>query len=256
MRGAIVPWRRTRTMPDDSTTTIESFGTGDAPASITRVVRNGETVMTINEEWELWQRQWNLVRRETTTPAGRFHELVEVNRTGRTGSALLSPAVWAQWFGSPTQFSPAYDIYGDDDAGGCPTCAALQAAVDDDSELLTVAAALADAECAIPTPFGVPVCIAALAGVWVAEVRLERAVQQRDDCKCPPKKPITDDCSTRGATGHALTASQSCSGTGGGGGGGSTQSGHNECTYYFEYDLISGDILYSELLGCRWVAGG
>ena len=259
-RNAVAPWRRSLPMPDDSATMIESFGTGDAPPSVMHVSRNGVPLMTITQEWELWQSQWQLVRRETISPDSGFREVIDVQRTGRIGTALQSPVDWSQRVGRSGTLAPSFDLYGGEDNSGCPACAALDGAVTDNYQFLMGALILADAACAIPNLYVAPACLVALVGVWAAEVRFNRAVANRDQCNenpvtCPPKPPKRDDCSIHAAGARTFTASFACGAAGGSGGGGSnTPSYHTECTYYYEYDMDTGAILYSELLYCQSVA--
>lgn len=260
-RGAVVPWRRSVRMPDDLAMTVEMFGTGDAPASMIRFVRNGTVVLTVTQEWELWQRQWNLLRRETTTPDRSLHEVVEVTRVGRSGTALQSTVAWAQSFGQERSLSPSFDYYGEDDDGGCLACAALVNAAQAKYLKFMITDAAALAACLLaPTGAALPACFAATAIAATAFVDYQQARWDRDDCKndpakCPPPAPPGGpSCARRGVSNIGLTLT--CSpGSGGGGGGGDTggsPSTEYYCTYYYEYDLYSGEVLYAELLSCGY----
>lgn len=262
-RNAVVPWRLVIPMSDDSATVIESFGTGDAPPSMMRISRNGVTTMTIRQEWELWQRQWQLVRRETISPDSSFREVIDVKRTGRTGTALQSSADWSRTLGRGGALTPSFDIYGDEE--GCGRCGKelIEAKA---AGLQSVAkTAAAAAACALaPAAVTVPACVAALALAVDAAIDAVAAAMELDLCDrtappCPPKKSPTGECTRHAAGGHTLQASFTCgtgggTGAGGGGSGGSsTPSYHIICTYYFEYDMETGEILYTELLYCSQV---
>ena len=257
-RNAVVPWRRVIPLSDDSATVIESFGTGDAPPSVMRVSRDGVTTMTITQEWELWQRQWNLVRRESMTPDSSVREVIDVKRTGRTGTALQSSADWSRTVGRGGALTPSFDIYGDDD--DCGRCGRELIAAESAAAKSIAKDFAAVLACALaPAAVTIPACVAALAVAVDAALDAVSAAMQLDLCTrtappCPPKKSPTGECSVRSAGGHGLTASLSCGSTGGSGGGGSTgPSYHIMCTYYYEYDMATGDILYSELLYCSQV---
>ena len=48
---------------------------------------------------------------------------------------------------------------------------------------------------------------------------------------------------------------QTDGGLDGGSGGSAGSAGHYECTYYYEYDLYTGDVTFSQLHYCTWHSG-
>lgn len=263
LRSVVVPWRRSAQLPDDPTVTVESVGSGGAPASTITVSQANGPTLTIRQEWELWQERWNLVRRESRSSDGTFHEVIDVRRTGRTGTALRSPAEWARQLRVGGTRGASLDLYEDDvECGRCgPQLIAANAAF----ETAIARELLATSICAFPPASGGPVaCAIALGAAADAMIAASTATERYELCKatappCPPRPKPTGDCLVRSQGNHALTAAFSCSSGGGGGqsdgGGGSTAPlSHLECTYYYEYDIDTGAILYSELLYCRQVS--
>lgn len=242
MVAATLPWRRRTPMPGDPETVLESDGIGSAPASTIRIVHGGVTTAVIRQEWSYWQGAWELVRRESVNADSSVRDIIDVRRTGHRGIAVESPAAWSRHIGrGSASLNPSFDLV--DEGPGCVACAGLQAAFSDQGEILLAMTFGMIGACA-PTPAAVT-CLGALTAVWSQTVRYERAQTDLEycvarNCPPPPPPPPAPPASTGGTSGStAITAPE----------------GHNECTYYFEYDPDTGDIISSELLSCTWVAG-
>jgi hypothetical protein len=237
---------------------VESDGFGDAPASIMRFLLNGIPTMTVTQEWELWNRQWNLVRRESIAAERGFREVIEVKRTGRQGNGLASAVDWSRSIGRPEDVSGAFDLYSDLDADWCDACAGLRNAETAALNKWLGTVLMEGIACfLVPPPVTLPACLAASAAALNAAADYDKARADLANCTaapppCPPRSPAPGDCSLRAAGPHGSHASFDCTSQTGGGSGGTDGTGgsHLECTYYFEYDLYTGEILYSELLYC------
>ena len=242
MVAATLPWRRRTPMPGDPETVLESDGIGSAPASTIRMLHGGVTTAVIRQEWSYWQGAWELVRRESVNADTSVRDIIDVRRTGHRGIAVESPAAWSRHIGrGSASLSPSFDLV--DEGPGCVACAGLQAAFSDQGEILLAMTFGMIGACA-PTPAAVT-CLGALTAVWSQTVRYERAQTDLEyciarNCPPPPPPPPAPPEGTGGSSGStAITAVE----------------GHNECTYYFEYDPDTGVIISSELLSCTWVAG-
>lgn len=264
LRDANNPWRRTAPVAGEPGGLVESNGTGDAPASTIRYMRNGDVVMVIEQQWELWKRQWNLVRRETRMTDGSLHDVIDVSRAGRSGLALQSPREWAPARLPVGGASAAFDIYGEE-YEVCDACRTLRKNAEEALVNSLIKDGLAVAACAW-APLGVtlPVCAAALGVMAEALVKVLRAASDLMDCEASPppcpKKISTTDCTVRSAGGRQLRPSFDCGATTGDGGTGSgsgtaSSAGHWQCTYYYEYDLHTGNVLFAQLLYCAWHDG-
>lgn len=265
LRQAVAPWRRSNPVDGESGAVIETEGTGHAPATTIRLVKNGVTTMVVSQQWELRNRQWNLVRRESWTPDGSFREVVEVARSvSATPGSVESSREWAGNGGKFRVSAPSFDLFGDDD---CDSCKSLRDAEDAAFESMVLRAAGTALACTLaPTGAAIPACVAAWLLYTDSLLKWDRAVDNHRDCQakpppCPKKNPPITDCSRRAAGGQRLAPSFDCGAAGdggagsGGAGGSSGSAGHYECTYYYEYDLDTGDVTFSQLLYCTWHAG-
>lgn len=267
LRESIQPWTRSMEDPADHAGVIHTSGVGDAPASVIRYVKNGATIVVVEQEWEFWKGQWTLLRRVTATPDGSVRTIVDVTRSGHTGNALESPGQWSRRNVGVVPGAPAFDMFGD--AGeDCDSCWKLRLDAEKALAVAIAKDALAVIACAFaPVGFTIPVCFAALGVATEATINAVAAALELIHCEnnkqpCPAKKPPTTDCLRSVATGYRLAPSFECGapadggvGTGGSGGPSGPSAGHYECTYYYEYDLYTGDVTYSVLLYCAWFDG-
>lgn len=232
--GATMPWTHEASVASDPGLVIVSDGEGGAPASRLRIMRNGILTATTAQSWEFWEGRWNLVRRETVTPDGSLRDVIDVKRSGRRGAGQLSSAAWARATSVRGGVgAPLFDYESDD----CDLCGQQRINVTDALEKLAAAElGIATACWLLPPPLNAPACSAALVASLVVAADADKAIAELDLCRstpCPKKPDAT------GTTGG-----------GGGDGGGAAPPASLVCTYYYEYDLDTGDIVYSELISC------
>jgi hypothetical protein len=234
--AASMPWTRQAPVASDPGLVVISDGEGGAPASRMRFMRNGILTATTTQTWEFWEGRWNLVHRETVTPDGSLRDVIDVKRTGRHGVGQLSSAAWARETASHGAIgAPLFDYQSDD----CDQCGLQRIAVTAALEKLAAAELSIAAACWIlPPPFNAAACSAALMASLVVAADADRAIAELDLCLATPcpRKPDASGSTTGGG--------------GGGDGSGGTAPTSLVCTYYYEYDLDTGDIVYSELLSC------
>jgi hypothetical protein len=261
--------------------TLESRGVGDAPASELVIMKDGRQLATIRRTWSRRARSWELERQETTISDGKYHDIVEIKRSGtppEMSGALLNAAdlgatrgVKSAVAASLNPFVATFDFVDCGGYDGSDTCAPERkdlANADDEVNLALAEMVLA---CAIPEPFEPLVCNLALAhflGRIVIQANASEALR-----KCEAKAAQKARCCTASSriplgTGAMLSISQApsaatgddtagcevdvngdpASGTGGGGGSGGSID--VVCYYWVVYNVDTGEVLAIHLDHC------
>lgn len=264
-----VPWSNRHALAGVPGVEVEASGVGDGPAATLRYFQNGSLARTVTQSYRRREGRWELVRRETTTPDGTYHEVVVVAGPPSVQSA--------------TAFSFRRGPEADDDFGAlttfgglalddedCDPCKALREAKNAAFEAFIWADAAAILVCTLtPPPADVLACWAATLKASEAYSKFAKADSAYDDCmrnppKCPcttKTEPITMAAPPTGSADRAAIPPDAafldeCEDTSttpatGGGGGGSGTGGIQTCYYDIWYDVATGVILWKELLYCE-----
>lgn len=233
---------------------MEWSGKNDEPASMMRLVRNGITVYTITRKFQRGATGWELVRQETEASNG-VRDVIDIKRSGGELSALAAaPFASLSLMQSTSRTS--------DEAGSCggdladinvdDKCKPYKDAADEQYVRMSLALVAASAACLNPlvaTPAGFIAC-GILTGNWAIEAKsFDRMYAQYLACvrfyEALKATKTSGPCDDPGGFPDYVPDAPESSG-----GGGSIVADYTTCSVYIEYDMLTGEIYYMQVLAC------
>lgn len=219
---------------------VEMSGTGDAPPSTLKVVRDGRHVGTIERTWVRTADSWQLERQVTTAADGGYRDVVTYeHRTARGQIAANAIAVSTCVAPLLTQdapsarasrgyYAPRLKLPGagskfigstctSDDDYGIDPCFEQRMNLYRADAALVVASGGAAFACIFPQPLHPPACVVAAATYFAAVANLKLAKMSLDNCRA---EAAAKKCSCQNATvqtpsatgGLSASLSADCSG--------------------------------------------
>jgi len=175
-------WTKTRPYDGISGATIEESGSGAAPATIVRLMKDGEVLLESHQEWVAGPGTWDLVAVENTSRDLREVITIAHSGTNRPGFSPATSSNAALRSGLANPFGMVSPMYDQDDCVA-DKCAAQKQAADDASEDLLIASAAVVAGCFADGPIVIITCPAAVYAWHVAQVRAQRANDKLAECQ-------------------------------------------------------------------------
>jgi hypothetical protein len=215
MCAALPSWSR-RSVSALPSSDVETAGVGDAPASTLNIVRDGKTVATVERTWVRTSRSWQLERQVTSTPDGRFRDVVTYQHRaapgqlaasvlpvrsclGQSGAALSTSARASKSFYAPRDKAPSgFSAYfndgdcSDDPVSSTDPCFDKRNEVYDREVDMAAAGAAVLLVCAVPEPMEPALCAGAVTVYLAAAAKVKLAKNALANCLLEhAKKPCS-----------------------------------------------------------------